>query len=210
MIKKDLEKEQLYEAVKAIIDSDKPHLHFSQQKLYTLFSIGFQYLLYKSTKSPGNYIIRVEDSYLAEKLARKSKDHVTRQFMQKIYLPRRFKYERSNFYLDFFNVGSWGLTNDLPEGSIKGALIVKSTHSAPLHTIINEEDGTELVINEGLPKDIWASSLASVADSTITIAFEEKFDYLEELRFNFIKEEKERAVSGVKISDDIDFSDLKE
>jgi len=42
MSKKDLKPEQLYEAVKQIIETDHPHIHLGQQKLYTLFSIAFQ------------------------------------------------------------------------------------------------------------------------------------------------------------------------
>ncbi|MEX1099848.1 MAG: hypothetical protein WEB87_05450, partial [Bacteriovoracaceae bacterium] len=88
---RDLTKEALYEGVKLLVDSDSSHIHLPQQKLYTLFSIGFQYLLYKSTKEAGHYIIRVEDSYLLDKLQKKSKDQSTRRFMQSLALPRRLK-----------------------------------------------------------------------------------------------------------------------
>ena len=83
MSKNDLPKETLYEGVKTLIESEAPHIHLSQQKLYTLFSVGFNYLLFRSTKEAGHYIIRVEDSYLLEKLQKKSKDTTTRSFSSK-------------------------------------------------------------------------------------------------------------------------------
>ncbi len=42
-----------------------------------------------------------------------------------------------------------------------------------------------------------------VSPRTITIAFEENFDGLEKLHFDFIEEKSERIVNGVKISDDV-------
>ena len=67
-------------SVKAVVELEKPHIHLTQQKLYTLFSIGFNYFLFESGRNPGHYIIRVEDSYLLEKLIRKSKDDTSRNF----------------------------------------------------------------------------------------------------------------------------------
>ena len=72
--KKDLDKTTMYEAVKSLLEEEAPHLHLDQQKLFTLFSIAFQYILFRSTKYPGHYIIRIEDSFLADKLARKAKE----------------------------------------------------------------------------------------------------------------------------------------
>ena len=74
----DITKQDLYEGVKTLIETDALHIHLTQQKLFTLFSVGFQYLLFESTRNPGAYIIRVEDGYLADKLAKKSKDPSTR------------------------------------------------------------------------------------------------------------------------------------
>src|SRR5690606_7633579 len=95
------------------------HIHLCQQKLYTLFSIAFQYLLYQSSKNNGAYIIRVEDSFLAEKLARKAKDETSRKFMARLLHTRKLRYERSTFYLDYFNLQSWSLTADLPKSRLK-------------------------------------------------------------------------------------------
>ncbi len=39
--KKDLEKELLYNGVKTLVEHPSPHLHLPQQKLFTLFSLGF-------------------------------------------------------------------------------------------------------------------------------------------------------------------------
>ena len=75
----DLTKQDLYEGVKTLIETDAIHVHLPQQKLFTLFSVGFQYLLFQSTRNPGSYVIRVEDGHLAEKLAKKAKDPSTRK-----------------------------------------------------------------------------------------------------------------------------------
>ena len=69
----DISKQDLYEAVKTLVECDEPHIHLHQHKLFTLFSIAFQYMLFRSTKKPGCYIIRVEDSILADKLAKNQK-----------------------------------------------------------------------------------------------------------------------------------------
>src|SRR6476661_2229035 len=97
----DITKQDLYEGVKTLIETDAVHVHLPQQKLFTLFSIGFQYLLFESTRKPGAYIIRVEDGQLAEKLAKKAKDPSTRKFMSSLLISRKLKYERSVFYIDY-------------------------------------------------------------------------------------------------------------
>lgn len=72
-VKKDLDKSTLYEAVKTLVESGSKHIHLDQQKLFTLFSVAFQYILFRSTKHPGHYIIRIEDSMLAEKACSEGK-----------------------------------------------------------------------------------------------------------------------------------------
>jgi hypothetical protein len=130
----DLTKENLYEAVKAIYESPADHIHLNQQKLYTLFSAAFNYMLYRSGKEPGHYIIRVQDSYLFDKLTKKAKDQTTRKFMQKLGLPRKLSYGGSTFHLDFFNVSTWNNTNDIPKLKIKGAIIVKNANKQLMDT----------------------------------------------------------------------------
>ena len=88
-MKRDLNKNDLYESVKALVECESSHIHLHQHKLFTLFSVAFQYLLYMSTKKPGAYIIRIEDSQLAEKIARKAKDLSSRKFLQTLLLPRK-------------------------------------------------------------------------------------------------------------------------
>lgn len=44
----DLDKKHLYESVKQLVETEEhPHIHLAQQKLYTLYSIAFQYMLYR-------------------------------------------------------------------------------------------------------------------------------------------------------------------
>ena len=61
MSKKDLNKETLYEGVKSLVDVEADHIHLTQKKLYTLFSLAFNYMLYRSSKEPGHYIIIVDE-----------------------------------------------------------------------------------------------------------------------------------------------------
>jgi hypothetical protein len=205
----DLSKNDLYEGVKTLIETDAVHVHLTQQKLFTLFSIGFQYLLFESTRKPGAYIIRVEDGYLAEKLAKKSKDPSTRKFMQSLMIPRKLKYEKSFFYLDYFHLGSWNLTSEIPKEKIKAALIVKNTSSKPMVEVHVPEDENDTPVIDTTKNGEYLKTLMEFVPRTITIAFEEKFEGTTPLTFPFIKKEKERTVSGVTLNDDIDWDDAE-
>ena len=203
----DISKQDLYEGVKTLIEAESNHIHLTQQKLFTLFSIGFQYLLFQSTKKPGAYIVRVEDGILADKLAKKSKDPSSRKFMQSLLIPRKLKYEKSVFYLDYFHYGSWNMTNEIPHEKIQGALVVKNTSNRPM-TEIHLEDGEDSLITQ-FPPGHFQTSLMTFVPKTITIAFEESFPGTTPLTFPFIKKEKERTVSGVTLSDDLDWDDAE-
>lgn len=206
--KKDLEKAKLYEAVKTLVENPSPHIHLHQQKLFTLFSIAFQYILFRSTKNPGHYIIRIEDSLLADKLAKKAKDETTRKFLSRLIVPRRLVYGSSTFHLDYFPLATWGVTKDLPKERIQGAIIVKNTSHNPL---IDESDFRHVTLDEQgvelFGKHYYLSTLKDIAPRTITIAFEEEFEGLEPIEFDFIEEKSERVVDGVKISDDINLEE---
>jgi hypothetical protein len=206
--KKDLDKSTLYEAVKTLVESPAKHIHLDQQKLFTLFSIAFQYILFRSTKNPGHYIIRIEDSLLAEKLARKAKDETTRKFMGRLIIPRRLAYGNSTFHLDYFPLATWGVTKDLPKEKIQGAIIVKNTSHNPL---IEESDFRHITEDEqaiGLfGKNYFLNSLMDVAPVTITIAFEEEFEGLQPIQFDFIEEKTDRFVDGVTISEDLEIEE---
>lgn len=206
--KKDLDKSTLYEAVKTLVESPAKHIHLDQQKLFTLFSIAFQYILFRSTKNPGHYIIRIEDSMLAEKLARKAKDETTRKFMNRLLIPRRLAYGNSTFHLDYFPLATWGVTKDLPKEKIQGAIIVKNTSHNPL---IDESDFRHVTDDQQaislFGKDYYLNTLMEISPTTITIAFEEVFEGLEPIQFSFIEERSERMVDGVMISEDVHFEE---
>ncbi len=204
MIRKDLTKDALYESVKTLVECDAPHIHLSQQKLFTLFSIAFQYMLFKSTKDKGAYIIRIQDSHLAEKLARKSKDPSTRRFIETLLVPRKLKFKQSIFYLDFFHVGSWTLTNEIPKEKIKGAIVIKNTTSRPMEDLEEEEDS----IMSSLPQDYFYSSIQEITPKSIIIAYDEDFKETTKIEFPFIKKEKDRPAQGVTISKDIDLDTI--
>lgn len=201
----DLTKQDLYEGVKTLIETDAVHIHLPQQKLFTLFSVGFQFLLFQSTRRPGAYIIRVEDGYLAEKLAKKAKDPSTRKFMQSLLIPRKLKYEKSVFYLDYFHLGSWNLTSEIPKDKIQAALIVKNTSSRPMMEI--EMEDADDSVPDTIKNGQYLKTLMENVPKTITIAFEESFEGTSQISFPFIKKEKERTVSGVTIHDNVEWDD---
>lgn len=201
----DLTKQDLYEGVKTLIETDALHIHLPQQKLFTLFSIGFQYLLFQSTRKPGAYIIRVEDGHLAEKLGKKAKDPSTRKFMNSLMIPRKLKYEKSVFYLDYFHLGSWNLTSEIPRDKIQAALIVKNTSSKPMVEI--DEEDSAINPHDSINSGQYRHILVETSPKTITIAFEETYDDAIQVNFSFIKKEKEKTVSGVTISDDVDWEE---
>lgn len=205
-LRKDLDKNTLYNGVKTLIESDRPHLHLPQKKLYTLFSLAFQHMLFSASKNKGHYIIRVEDSYLAEKLARKAKDTTTRRFLGKMIVPRRLSYNGSTFHLDFFNIKSWGVTQNLAKEKIKGAIIVKNASVNPLMdeaSLSFEEEALQM----GLDKNYFLSSLISFVPQTTTIAFDCELPETQKIYFDFI-EEKEELVGGVKLSANINLNDV--
>ena len=203
---KDISKQDLYEGVKTLLESDIVHIHLPQQKLFTLFSIGFQFFLFQSTKKPGAYIIRVEDGHLAEKLAKKAKDPSTRKFMQSLLIPRKLKYEKSVFYLDYFHFGSWNLTNDIPKEKIQGAIIVKNTSNKPMFEV-DPEESIDTSAHESIIGGQYRQVLLESSPRTITIAFEEQYPDSTTINFPFIKKEKERTVSGVTISEELEWED---
>jgi hypothetical protein len=206
--KKDLDKSTLYEAVKTLVESPAKHIHLNQQKLFTLFSVAFQYILFRSTKLPGHYIIRIEDPMLAEKLARKAKDETTRKFMARLMVPRRLAYGNSTFHLDFFPLATWGTTKDLPKEKIQGAIIVKNTSHNPLidetdFRHINEDDQATQLFG----KEYYLNTLKEICPRTITIAFDENYEDLETIQFDFIGDKNETMVDGVTVSEDVHFEE---
>ncbi len=206
----ELTKQELYESVKTLVEMEQhKHLHLTQHKLFTLFSIAFQYLLYSSTKNPGQYIIRAEDGQLADKLAKKAKDPATRKFMQALLLPRKLTYGKSTFFLDFFPVATWNMTKDLPRDKVRGALVVKNTSVRPMNDVMMEENPEEIdPLTAHLPKDYYLSSLQEFVPKTLTIAFEEQFNNVHEVVFPFIKKDVPRSISGVTLGKNIDWENI--
>ncbi len=209
MSRKDLTKEVMYEGVKKILETPANHIHLPQQKLYTLYSLAFNYFLYLSENHPGHYIVRVEDSYLLEKLQRKSKDDTSRKFIQKLALPRKLKFGKSTFHLDFFNFSTWNNTNELAKDRIQGALIVKNASKSPIDSQFGEDEAYNEAL-KALPENYYHQSLTDFVPKTIVIAFEEEFQDVEKVCFDFIKDEDQNKIlKGVSISSDLDFTDIE-
>lgn len=208
MSQRNLAKEVMYEGVKTLLEAEAAHIHLPQQKLYTLYSLAFNYFLYKSGNTPGHYIIRIEDSYLLEKLIRKAKDDASRKFLQKMALPRKLKYGSSVFHIDFFNFSTWANTNEIPKEKLKGALIVKNASKSPIgHDFTEDEEIQETL--KSLPPNYYAESLMSNVPNTITIAYDEEFEGTVKIKFPFIKDEDQNKVTkGVSIAADVKIDDL--
>lgn len=209
MSNKDLTKEELYHGVKQIIEAETNHIHLSQQKLYTLFSVAFNYILFEAERTPGHYIIRIEDNYLLEKLARNSKDMSSRKFLQKLNLPRRLKYGNSMFHLDFFSFTTWANTNEIPKAKVKGALLVKNANKSIMEDTPEDEEVQAILDN--MPKDYYLKSLQEFVPNIVAIAFDHDFENMERVKFPFIKEESDlKPLKGVHISGDVNFDDLED
>lgn len=199
--KSDLSNKVLYEAVKQLVEEEQgsqfAHFQLTQHKLYTLSSIAFQYMLYTSTKNPGYYVIRFEDGHLADKISTRAKDETTRKFLSKFLIPRKMKYGKSTFLLDYFHMNSWGKTNEIPDSLLQGSLIIKNTSDRPLQESL-------LVLDEGeepieLPPGHFFCSLRNRSKRSILISTGEVFDGYSEAIFSFITKE-EKQLEGVTIN----------
>lgn len=193
----DLPKSELLRAVKTLIDlNEVPHLHLPQHKLFTLTSVALQYLMYYAGKNPGSYILRIEDSLLLEKLVKRSKDPTTRNFLRALFLPRKIKYKTSLFFLDYFHVGTWQKTNEIPKDRIKGALIIKNSHTRPMMETGYVEGEEEDQFPNIFPPDFYYTSLQEIAPKTVVLAYGEEFEGTEIVEFPWIKKEDEK-ISGM-------------
>lgn len=205
MKKRNLDREELYLGVKTLIESEHSHVHLYQHKLFTLFSIAFQHLLYLSTKQKGFYLVRIEDGPLAEKLSHKAKDETTRKFMQRLLISRKLKYGESTFFLDYFHIGSWSLVSDLPREQILGAMIVKNTIDCPLReNDLLLEFGVDGSTESPFPADYYYTSLREFIPRTTVIAYGETFAGNMKLAIPFVKDNEEKVVNGVSLAEDLD------
>ncbi|MCY4524261.1 MAG: hypothetical protein OXB84_05945 [Halobacteriovoraceae bacterium] len=204
---KDIAKNELYHAVKTLVNLEytQPCIQLNQQKLFSLSSIAFQYILYRSTKIPGAYIIRIEDAYLADKLGRKAKDASTRKFIRHLLLPRKLQYHKSIFYLDFFHMSSWTFTNDIPKtkNKLQGALIIKNTFDT-----LMKENGhfNDKESDASVEKDFYLTSLQKITPKTIVLNTKPLPCNAHQVQFPFLKE-PEKNLLGVTISDNTDLTD---
>ncbi|MBP5296221.1 MAG: hypothetical protein J6Y94_02690 [Bacteriovoracaceae bacterium] len=204
----DLSTAELREGIELLLAAeDRPFIHLAQQKLHTLTSIGVQYLLYLAHKVPGSYIIRIEDSLLAEKLAVKAKGPLTHKYLQALFLPRKLKFGPSYLYMDFFHWSSWRMTNEIPPERIKAALIINNSSPRPMAEL---PDDPAASITEGLPQlpeDYYLTSLQAFVPKLIVIAYGHHFDQAYEISFPFIKKKKEK-LSGIVLGQGFDLDSL--
>ena len=210
-MRSQLSKTDLYESVKTLVESENNKIILPQHKLYTLFSIAFQYLLFKSTKEPGGYIIRVENSQLADKLARQAKDPSTKNFLHSMLLPRKLKFQKSMFFLDFFHAGSWNQTSMIPEEKIKGILVVKRTDGINFEPpMVEVPEGEEAPEVSEESKTQYIDSISHLNAKTIFIHSEGSYENFTEVNFPFIKKDKPKSIAGVTLSDEIDWDNISE
>ncbi len=200
----ELSKEHLYEGVKLLVESPSTKIHLAQPKLYTLMSLGFQYLLYLSTKVPGSYLIRLEESMLADKLMKKSKDPSTRKFLSKLLTTRKLNFGQSSLYLDYFHPQSWQVTQTVANQKWKAALVVKGTSNKtfldiPEHNEEEQQDDIQTQVNP-FDENVYLAPLCELPIKILWIAYDHNtppdFDAI---KFPFIPEKEEVLPSGVKI-----------
>lgn len=209
----DLKKAELAESVGILVESGLGHIHLYQHKLFTLFSIAFQTMLYESIQNPGHYIIRIQDGNLCEKLIRKSKDESTRKFLAKLIIQRKLRYKDSIFLLDYFLPSSWGPINDISIGKIQNSLIVLDSNNRPVANDCELEAQLELLsLKEHWGAYPYYSTLRSVSKKTIVIYQDQNnknFEETQKVYIPLIGHQEQQIASGVKISADIKISDLE-
>jgi hypothetical protein len=209
----DLSKEHLYEGVKLLVETETNKIHLNQPKLYTLMSLGFQYLLYLSTKNPGAYLIRLEDSLLADKLMKKSKDPSTRKFLAKLLTTRKLNYGQSSFYLDYFHPQSWQVTQTVASAKWKASLVVKGTSNKTFIDLPEyDADATsehvmektaEAVLNP-FDENVYLAPLCALPIKTLWIAFDNSTPpEFTEIKFPFIPDKEEPMLGGVTVASEI-------
>ena len=199
----DLTREEILRSIETLYEGHQnfPHLHLPQHKLFTLASFAIQYLIYSAAKTPGSFIIRVEDRILYEKLVKRAKDSSTRNFLRALFLPRKLKYKDSLFFLDYFHMGTWQKTNEIPKEKIKGALIVKNSTTRPLveSTYFFGEEGEGSGIPNIFPPDFYYTSLKEISPKTLILAYGAEFEGTRPIQFPWIKKEEEK-ISGIILS----------
>lgn len=208
----DLSKEHLYEGVKLLVETEANKIHLNQPKLYTLMSLSFQFLLYLSTKNPGAYLIRLEESMLADKLMKKSKDPSTRKFLAKLLTTRKLNYGQSSFFLDYFHPQSWQVTQTVPNTKWRAAIVVKGTSNKtfidiPEPELTEEGISTEHTIESALnpfDENVYLAPLCELPIKTLWIAFDHNTPpNFSQLKFPFIPEKEESMLGGVTIASEI-------
>lgn len=212
----ELSKEHLYEGVKLLVESNSSKIHLTQPKLYTLMSLGFQYILYLSTKNPGSYLIRLEESLLADKLMKKAKDQSTRKFLSKLMTTRKLNFGQSSLYLDYFHPQSWQMTQTVPNQKWKAALVVKGTSPKTFLDIGTEDSSSELD-GEGSDKsqsnlnsinpfdeNVYLAPLCELPIKVLWIAFEHNTPpQFDQIKFPFIPDKEEALPGGLTLTQEI-------
>lgn len=210
----DLTKEQLVDGVGCILkEIDVPeskyplHLHLNQHKLFTLFSVAFQSMLFLSSQSntSGQYLIRLENGALGQKLSQKAKDESTRKFIVKLLIQRKLKYKESCFYLDYFSPNTWFPLAEIPKGRFQGVIIVSESSMREL--------GEEYAHLGEIP---YYTLIKNFCDKSILIdlnknqRFEEQIEPIIKVTIPIIgpKDEDVTLASGVSISKEIDLGTL--
>ena len=85
-------------------------------------------------------------------------------------LPRRLKYGKSMFHLDFFSFTTWANTNELPKEKVKGALIVKNASKLPIGSDFTDDEEVQAVLDT-LPKDYYRRSLLEFVPKSFGLRF---------------------------------------
>lgn len=206
MERNDLTKSQLLEGVGQLVELDLAqinHVHLYQHKLFTLFSVSFQYMLFLSMQRPGYYLIRIQDGELAQKLAKKAKDESTRKFLTKLIHQRKLRYRDSYFVLDYFQPSTWAQTMDIPKEKIQCSVLICES--------VMKESWPEFEHLGSIP---YFHSLLGISPRFIFIdldknmKYSENFTQLQRVTLSIIGPQDLGALSGVVLGKDININEL--
>jgi len=121
------------------IPHEKKWAHFHQMQTFTLATLATYYMARKAQYEGGIYLIRVETPLLAQKMIVRAKNKFVQGLFQSLCSHRKHRFHQSIFYLDFFQLSSWHLTEKIPLEKIKGILVIKES----CVKVFQEEEGDQ-------------------------------------------------------------------
>ena len=80
----------------------------------------------------------------------------------------------------------------------------------PMEDETTLDDPNSMMALANLPENYFVTSLQDIVPKTITIAYDTELENTHKVSFPFIKKEMSKTISGVTISDDLDWDNIEE